>query len=226
VTDTGVGIPADLLHHVFEPFFTTKAVGEGSGLGLAMVHGFVKQSGGHVLIYSEAGHGTTIKIYLPRFIQSDQAAAAPAARSLETPTATRAKEGETIVLVEDNNGVREYARGALEDLGYIVIEATNGEEALAALEDATRVDLLFTDVVLPAMTGRELSDRALQRRPGLRVLFTTGYTRNSIIHNGQLDHDVQLISKPYTQQGLGRKVRQVLESPNLEALEVSGGSIS
>ena len=227
VTDTGVGIPADLLHHVFEPFYTTKAVGEGSGLGLAMVHGFVKQSGGHVLIYSEAGHGTTIKIYLPRFSQSDQAAAAPAARSLETPTATRAKEGETIVLVEDNNGVREYARSALEDLGYIVIEATNGEEALAALEDATRVDLLFTDVVLPGMTGRELSDRALKHRPGLRVLFTTGYTRNSIIHNGQLDHDVQLISKPYTQQSLGRKIRQVLESrPNPDALEVSGGLIS
>ena len=214
VTDSGSGISPDLLGKVFEPFFTTKPVGQGSGLGLAMVHGFVKQSGGHVRIYSEAGQGTIVKVYLPRMTAKDQAAAAAAAAvELNLPAPTGAEAREAILLVEDNDGVREYAASALTELGYTVMAARDGEEALAIVDRTPRIDLLFTDVVLPGnINGRELATRILQRRPGLPVLFTTGYTRNAIIHNGRLDADVQLLGKPYTQQDLARKLRELLDA--------------
>lgn len=211
VTDTGSGIPPNVLQEVFEPFFTTKEVGKGSGLGLSMVHGFVKQSGGHIRIYSELGHGTTVKIYLPRLMGADETAAAPAGVPSPPIGEVRALPGETVLLVEDNDGVREYTRAALEELGYHVLVAADAKHGLRLFDDATRVDLLFTDVVLPGGTsGRELANTIVQRRPGLPVLFTTGYTRNAIIHHGRLDPNVNLLNKPYTQQELGRKVRQLL----------------
>jgi CheY-like chemotaxis protein len=212
VSDTGTGMAVDLLEKVFEPFFTTKPAGEGSGLGLAMVHGFVKQSGGHVRIYSEVGHGTTVKIYLPRLIQPEQTAAAPAARPHRAFPPSRAQPEETVLLVEDNEGVREYAKSTLEEMGYRVLAAADALEALRLLGSASRVDLLFTDVVLPgAISGRELANKILAQNDGLPVLFTTGYTRNAIVHHGRLDANVHLVSKPYTQQDLARKIRELLD---------------
>ena len=212
VTDTGSGIAKDILDRVFEPFFTTKPPGEGSGLGLAMVHGFVKQSGGHVRIYSEEGHGTTVKIYLPRLLQAEEVSAVPAARPIEDTTVPRARQSETILVVEDNGGVRDYAKVVLSELGYRVLEAGDANEALRLLA-ANSVDLLFTDVVLPGpMTGRALADKASKMRPGLPILFTTGYTRNAIVHRGRLDADVHLLNKPFTQQDLVRKIRELLDA--------------
>jgi signal transduction histidine kinase/ActR/RegA family two-component response regulator len=212
VSDTGTGIATDVLQRAFEPFFTTKGVGKGSGLGLAMVHGFVKQSGGHIRIYSEEGHGTAVKIYLPRLMQADEVAAAPAAAPVRlAPGETYARPRETVLLVEDNDGVRAYAKSALEDLGYRVLEASDAAQALRLVEGEPRIDLLFTDVVLPGGTsGRELADEVVRQRPGLPVLFTTGYTRNAIIHHGRLDPNVNLLNKPFTQQDLARKIRQLL----------------
>jgi signal transduction histidine kinase/CheY-like chemotaxis protein len=212
VADTGAGIAPDVLQRVFEPFFTTKRGGQGSGLGLAMVYGFVKQSGGHVRIYSELAHGTTVKIYLPRLLQAQQLETAPAALPHDTSPAPRASAGETVLLVEDNSELREYAKSVLEELGYGVIEARDAEQALKALQDSPRIDLLFTDVVLPGAGGRELSAKALELQSGLPVLFTTGYTRNAIVHQGRLDPGVHLLNKPYTQRDLARKIRAVLDS--------------
>jgi CheY-like chemotaxis protein len=212
VTDTGTGIPKDIIDRVFEPFFTTKPPGEGSGLGLAMVHGFVKQSGGHMRIYSEDGHGTTVKIYLPRLIGAEEITAAPAAKTAAVLTVPHAKPGETILVVEDNEGVLDYAREVLEYLGYNVLVATDANQAIEVLSRARRVDLLFTDVVLPGGTnGRELAHQVRVRFPALPVLYTTGYTRNAIVHQGRLDADVELLNKPYTQQDLARKVRDLLD---------------
>ncbi|HET9572232.1 MAG TPA: ATP-binding protein, partial [Methyloceanibacter sp.] len=213
VTDTGTGIRTEILDRVFDPFFTTKPQSEGSGLGLAMVHGFVKQSGGHIRIYSEEGHGTTVKIYLPRSMGSEKVAAVPAGKPPRPTPTPGARKDETILLVEDNDGVRDYAIEVLEQLGYCVLAASNANEALRLLSDGKHVDLLFTDVVLPgAMTGRVLADQAKDMRPGLRVLYTTGYTRNAIVHQGRLDPDVHLLNKPYTQQSLARKVRDLLDA--------------
>jgi signal transduction histidine kinase len=212
ITDTGTGIPPELLERAFEPFFTTKPAGQGSGLGLAMVHGFVKQSGGHVRIYSEVGHGTTVKLYLPRMLEDEGAASVPAPRPAAPAATPRAAQSETILLVEDNEGVRDFARGALQELGYTVLEAAEGEAALRILKYEPSVSLLFTDVVLPGMSGRELANRAAALRPDLPVLFTTGYTRNAIIHHGRLDPGVQLLSKPFAQHDLARKVREMLDA--------------
>ncbi len=213
VTDTGTGIKSDVLDRVFEPFFTTKPRGEGSGLGLAMVHGFVKQSGGHVRIYSEENHGTTVKIYLPRATGDEKLVAVPTGKRAPAAPTPKAKTGETVLLVEDNEGVRDYASEVLEQLGYRVLAAGNANEALRLLTEEKRVDLLFTDVILHgAITGRVLADQARDRRPGLPVLFTTGYTRNAIVHQGRLDPDVHLLNKPYTQQDLARKVRVLLDA--------------
>ena len=213
VTDTGSGMSPDVLEHAFEPFFTTKARGAGSGLGLAMVHGFVKQSQGHVRIYSEVGQGTTVKVYLPR---STETAAVPAnPPGVDTPITTppRAAANETLLVVEDNADVRDYAVSVLEDLGYRVIEAADAEGALSALESTPPIDLLFTDVVLPgSASGRDLAEKLKERYPGLPVLFTTGYTRNAIVHNGRLDAKVHLLNKPYTQQELARKIRELLDA--------------
>jgi len=212
VSDTGTGIRAEVLDRVFEPFFTTKPQGEGSGLGLAMVHGFVKQSGGHIRIYSEQGHGTTVKIYLPRATGDEKVAAVPAGKPARATPTPGARKDETVLVVEDNDGVREYAIEVLEQLGYRVLAASDAKEALRLLSDGKHVDLLFTDVVLPgAITGRVLADQAKDMRPDLRVLYTTGYTRNAIVHQGRLDPDVHLLNKPYTQQSLARKVRDMLD---------------
>ncbi|HEU0017944.1 MAG TPA: CHASE3 domain-containing protein [Methyloceanibacter sp.] len=212
VTDTGAGIPAEILDQVFDPFFTTKPAGEGSGLGLAMVHGFVKQSGGHVRIYSEVGSGTTVKIYLPRFIGAEEVSAAPAGRPESEQNILRAKPNEMILLVEDNAGVREYARDVLLELGYGVLDAASVQEALRVVAKRPRISLVFTDVVLGDSNGRVLADKIRQIYPGLPVLFTTGYTRNAIVHQGRLDPDVHLLNKPFTQQDLARKLRELLDA--------------
>jgi signal transduction histidine kinase/CheY-like chemotaxis protein len=211
VTDTGAGIPPDVLSQVFEPFFTTRPHGEGSGLGLAMVHGFVKQSGGHVRIYSEVGQGTTVKIYLPR-AQGQEVSAVPLARSVDTTHLPRAAAEEIVLVVEDNEAVRDYASGLLAELGYRVLEASNAAAALLILKSGADVDLLFTDVVMPGASGRELANEALAMRKDLAVLFTTGYTRNAIVHHGRLDADVHLLTKPYTQQQLALKLRELLDA--------------
>ena len=196
VSDTGTGIRTEILDRVFEPFFTTKPQGEGSGLGLAMVHGFVKQSGGHIRIYSEEGHGTTVKIYLPRATGDEKVAAVPAGKPARATPTAGARKDETILVVEDNDGVREYAVEVLEQLGYRVLAASDAKEALRLLSDGKHVDLLFTDIVLPgAITGRVLADQAKDIRPDLRVLYTTGYTRNAIVHQGRLDPDVHLLEQ-------------------------------
>ncbi len=210
VTDTGHGIPASILDHVFEPFFSTKPAGEGSGLGLSMVHGFVKQSGGHVRIYSEEGDGTTVKVYLPRMMGAEERASVPAGKDDASPM-PRAEPHETILLVEDNDGVRDYAKGVLEALGYSVLEAASSEQALRLLARKQSIDLLFTDVVLPGANGRELAVEVRKEYPDLPVLYTTGYTRNAIVHQGRLDADVQLLNKPYTEQDLARKLRDILD---------------
>jgi signal transduction histidine kinase len=212
VTDTGTGIPKEILDRVFEPFFTTKPAGEGSGLGLAMVHGFVKQSGGHMRIYSEEGQGTTVKIYLPRLTNAEEIAAAPVGKVADVSPIPRARKGETILVVEDNEGVRDYAKEVLEELGYRVVEAGDAAQALTLLNKMPRVNLLFTDVVLPGPdNGRALATKAREKYPNLPVLYTTGYTRNAIVHQGRLDADVELLNKPYTQQDLARKVRDLLD---------------
>ena len=208
VTDTGGGIPPDVRARVFEPFFTTKEVGKGTGLGLAHVHGFLKQSGGHVAIYSEMGVGTTVKLYLPRTQLEFQPDRPAVAASEELPRG----DAETIVLVvEDEDRVRDLAVASLRDLGYTVVHASGGEEALRKLANKPAVSLLFTDIVMPGMSGRKLADEALSRHPDLKVLYTTGYTQNDIVHNGVVDADARLLLKPYTMDDLARKVRAVLD---------------
>ncbi len=209
VSDTGSGMDDDTLAHAFEPFFTTKDVGRGTGLGLSMVYGFIRQSGGHVRIYSEIGHGTTVKIYLPRYLGSEGV-------TDTAPTTEIAPQGsvhETILVCEDNDDVRAYTVEVLRELGYRVIEASDGLSALAALDaEPARIDLLFTDVVLPrGMTGAVLAAEARAKRPDLRVLFTTGYARNAIVHHGRLDPGVQLLPKPFTYTDLAAKVRDMLD---------------
>jgi CheY-like chemotaxis protein len=207
VSDTGIGMDKATLSRVFEPFFTTKEPGKGTGLGLSMVYGFVKQSGGHVKIYSEPGIGTTVKIYLPRLLGG--------AEEDEPVSATIVPEGsreETILVVEDDDDVRAYSVEILRELGYRVVEAHDGPSALRLLERQTRVDLLFSDVILPGgMDGAEMARQALARQPELKVLFTTGYARDAIVHQGRLDRGVQLITKPFTYADLAQKVRDVLD---------------
>jgi signal transduction histidine kinase len=213
VADTGTGIAPEILDRVFEPFFTTRPAEVGSGLGLAMVHGFVKQSGGHVRIYSEPGHGSTVKMYFPRLEEGRQVAATPAAATASASLVERAGDAETILVVEDNDDVREYARSVLTELGYTVREVSNAREALSIIESGEPIDLLFTDVVLPGgISGRELRDEVARIRPNLPVVFTTGYTPNAIVHHGRLDAGVNLISKPYTRRDLAAKLSQVLRS--------------
>jgi len=207
VSDTGAGMDAVTLERVFEPFFTTKEVGKGTGLGLSQVYGFVRQTGGHIQIYSELGEGTTVKIYLPRF---EGTAGTEEAR--ESHPGKLHGGDETVLLVEDHDDLRAYSAGVLRELGYTVIEAGTGAEALALFGEHDEIDVLFTDVVLPdGMDGRRLADEAARRRPGLKVLFTTGYTRNAIVHNGRLDAGVNLISKPFTYVDLAVKIRRVLD---------------
>ncbi len=207
VSDTGSGMSKEVLGRVFEPFFTTKEVGRGTGLGLSMVYGFVKQSGGHVTIDSEEGAGTTVRLYFPRHAGAE--AAPEGAR--QVATASPPSRGEVVLLVEDNEGVRNYSAMILSELGYGVIEAAEAEEALSILKSGQPIDLLFTDVVLPGQSGRVLADAATSLRPGLKVLFTTGYARDAIVHHGRLDAGVQLIAKPFTFEHLAVRVREVLD---------------
>jgi CheY-like chemotaxis protein len=208
VTDTGTGMDQKTLSHVFEPFFTTKAEGKGTGLGLSQVYGFVKQSHGHVKIYSEVGQGTTVKIYLPRLIGS------PAADEIgDLKFIPEATGGEIILVVEDDTDVRMYSVSALRSLGYRVLEAPDGPAALVILE-SQQIDLIFTDVMLPkGMSGAEVVNRAREMQPKIKALFTTGYARNAIVHQGRLDRGVQLITKPFGYEALASKVRDVLDLP-------------
>ena len=204
VTDSGHGIPADILEHVFEPFFTTTDVDKGSGLGLSMVYGFVKQSNGHIKIYSEAGHGTTVRIYLPQAIGAVSAAEVASIPAIEGGR-------ETILVVEDDHLVRTFVMGQIRSLGYTALAAVNAAEALAVIDSPQPIDLLFTDMIMPgAMNGRQLADAALQRRAALKVLFTSGYSQEAIIHHGHLDAGVLLLAKPYRKPELARMLRAAL----------------
>ena len=205
VSDTGKGISANLLDKVFDPFFTTKDVGKGSGLGLSMVYGFVKQSNGHIKIYSEEGHGTTVKLYLP------QATAVADTPATETGASGDQRGDESILIVEDDALVREYVVTQISRFGYRTLAASNAAEALAIINGDERIDLLFTDVIIPGgMNGRQLATEALKRRPGLKVLYTSGYTENAIVHHGRLDAGVLLLAKPYLSSDLARMIRTAL----------------
>jgi signal transduction histidine kinase/CheY-like chemotaxis protein len=205
VTDSGHGIPADILNNVFEPFFTTKDVDKGSGLGLSMVYGFVKQSNGHIKIYSEEGHGTTVRIYLPQVIGG-------IIQPVEEVNASGVEGGhETVLVVEDDSLVRTFVVGQINSLGYATLSAINAAEALLVIESAQHIDLLFTDMIMPgAMNGRQLADAALQRRASLKILFTSGYSNEAIIHHGHLDAGVLLLAKPYRKSDLARMLRAAL----------------
>ncbi|WP_398491771.1 ATP-binding protein [Variovorax sp.] len=208
VTDTGMGMSEEVIAKAFDPFFTTKGVGKGTGLGLSQVYGFVKQTGGHVKIYSEVGHGTTVKVYLPRFAGAGE----------DGPDAERADEvplgemQEVVLVVEDEPAVRQFSVDALTELGYRVLEADGAAAALRQLEAHPEIALLFTDVVMPEVNGAKLAEEVRRRWPAVKILFTTGYTRNAVVHNGVLDAGVELIGKPFTLEALAVKVREVLES--------------
>ncbi len=213
VSDNGSGMAPDIQAKAFDPFFTTKRVGKGTGLGLSQVYGFVKQSSGHVKIYSELGHGTTVKLYLPRLTDAAMSTAGEAAAAEEQAAAVRRGESkELVLLVEDEPAVRQFVADALADIGYRVLEADGAAAALAQLEAHADIALLFTDVVMPEVNGARLAEEARRRRPGLKVLFMTGYTRNAVVHNGVLDSGGELIGKPFTIEELAVKVRSVLDA--------------
>ncbi|MBR1299162.1 CHASE3 domain-containing protein [Bradyrhizobium sp. AUGA SZCCT0042] len=204
VSDSGTGMSKEIQDKVFEPFFTTKEVGKGTGLGMSMVYGFVKQSGGHIRIYSEEGHGTTIKLYLP-----PARSQAPAAVVAAAPLVGGA---ETILVVEDDDLVRNFVTTQLQTLGYQTLDTSDGPSALQAVKNGLPFDLLFTDVILPnGMSGRQLADEVVKHRPGIRVLYTSGYTDNAIVHQGRLDPGVLLLSKPYRKSQLAKMIRQALD---------------
>ena len=208
VSDTGTGMSPDVMAKAFDPFFTTKSVGKGTGLGLSQVFGFARQSGGHIRVYSEVGHGTTFKLYLPRFWGD------------ETPTTVRSapatlrqgKPSDIVLVVEDEERVRNNSVEALRELGYTVLHAASGAEALAIIEAGQDVTLLFTDVVMPGMTGRQLADRAAPLLPKMKIVFTTGYTRNAVVHNGILDPGTNFLPKPFGIDQLAAKIAEVLDA--------------
>jgi two-component system NtrC family sensor kinase len=205
VTDSGSGMAKEVIERAFEPFFTTKQSGQGTGLGLSQVYGFVKQSGGHVKIYSEAGEGTTVRIYLPRFF----GLASPVEDAVAAPA--RGRAGECVLVVEDDADVRTYVVETLVSLGYDVLEAGGAEGALRLIDERQDVHLLLTDVVMPGMNGRKLAEEARLRRPKLKILYMTGYSRNAIMHQGRLDVGVDLVQKPVTSEQLARSVRKALD---------------
>jgi CheY-like chemotaxis protein len=211
VTDTGCGMTPDVIDHVFEPFFTTKPEGQGTGLGLSMVYGFVRQSGGHIKIYSEPGHGTTIRIYLPRAHGEEDIA-------MEVDAGPVTGGTETVLVVEDDEEVRGTVCDLLTDLGYRVLKARDAHNALAIVDSGVAIDLLFTDVVMPGpLRSPELARHARARLPDIAVLFTSGYTDNAIVHGGRLDQGIELLSKPYTREALARKIRHVLRNQRQRA---------
>jgi PAS domain S-box-containing protein len=207
VADTGAGMTPDVIAKAFDPFFTTKGVGKGTGLGLSQVYGFVRQSGGHVKIYSEIGVGTSLKIYLPRHY-GEAGAIEPLKRVVGIH---RGLSSEVILVVEDDERVRALSVETLKELGYSVVEASSPLQALRLLDEDQQVTLLFTDVVMPDMSGRQLADRMREKRPKLKVLYTTGYTRNAIVHNGMLDPGTNLLTKPFNLDELAAKVRKILD---------------
>jgi CheY-like chemotaxis protein len=208
VSDTGTGISDDARAHIFEPFFTTKEPGKGTGLGLATCYGIATQYGGHIGVYSEAGVGTTMKLYLP-CVAEPATAVRPRA-----PQANLERGTETILLVEDEAQVRAIVARMLAAQGYTVMQAANGEAALELLASATApIDLLLTDLIMPRMGGRELAERVRALRPQLKVLFTSGYTEDAIVQNRLLDHDIVLLHKPFTRASLAAKVRETLDAP-------------
>ncbi len=207
VSDTGTGMGPDVIERAFDPFYTTKGIGRGTGLGLSQVFGFVKQSGGHVKIYSEIGQGTTVKLYLPRQVGEPALAGGASKSDGRLPPG---RPDITILVVEDEENVRHMSVDALRELGYTVVQAASGNQAMEQLVLQPRIDLLFTDIVMPDMTGRQLAEKAAAARAGLKILYTTGYTRNAVVHNGILDHGVAFLPKPFTLDQLARKVDDVL----------------
>ena len=206
VADTGAGMSRQVIERAFEPFFTTKIAGQGTGLGLSQVFGFVKQSGGHVKIYSELDQGTTIKIYLPRLFAELRE------KIVEEDEVIGAVLGECILVVEDDPEVRDYIVEILRGLNYRVYEAPEAETALGVIErKRVRIDLLLTDVVLPGMNGRYLADEVKARAPDVKVLFMTGYSRDAIVHHGRLDPGVEMIQKPFTEAALASRIRDLLD---------------
>jgi signal transduction histidine kinase/ActR/RegA family two-component response regulator len=209
VTDSGTGISQDVIDMVFEPFFTTKPTGQGTGLGLSMVYGFMQQTGGHARIESEAGIGTTVRLFFPR---SEAVAEQPAGKFVDLAIEPMGN-GETILVCEDDDGVRQFSVQTLRDFGYRVVEARDMTEALQRLDENPGIAALFTDVVLPgAGNGRMLADEARRRRPDLRVLFTTGYTRDAIVRDGRLEEGVELLTKPFSSTDLGRRINALFSA--------------
>jgi len=207
VSDTGCGMSDDVKSKLFEPFFTTKPVGQGTGLGLAMIHGLVKQHGGSITVHSEIGQGTTIKLYFPA---SDNGAAAKADEAAMAQTAT---EAETILLVEDDHAVRRLGRQVLIRLGYHVLESATADEAeRTAVTYPGAIELLFTDIVLPDDNGRRLANRIRRARPGIKVLLTSGYSQNVIEEHGVLDRGINFLEKPYAISDLSHKLREILDA--------------
>ncbi|MDB5876184.1 MAG: Histidine kinase, partial [Ramlibacter sp.] len=222
VTDTGSGMPQDVIAKAFDPFFTTKEVGKGTGLGLSQVYGFVKQSAGHVKIYSEVGQGTTVKIYLPRFIGGG-----PEDADLQdAEDVPLGEQHEVVLVVEDEAAVRQFSADAVRELGYRVLEADGGVAALRLLDAHPEIAVLFTDVVMPEVNGAKLADEVRRRRPDIKVLFTTGYTRNAVVHNGVLDPGVQMIGKPFTIDELASNLREVLDTPTNDERPGRGKTIA
>jgi CheY-like chemotaxis protein len=205
VSDSGTGIPEQIRDRVFDPFFSTKDVGKGTGLGLSMVYGFVKQSGGHIKLYSEVGHGTTFRLYLPQAeLTLDDGEVTPMMSEIEGGH-------ETVLVVEDDPLVRAYVNTQLQSLGYKTLSAGNGVEALAIADSGAAFDLLFTDVIMPGrLNGRQLAGEIALRHPSLKVLFTSGYTENAVVHHGRLDSGVLLLAKPYRKVDLARMLRVAL----------------
>jgi signal transduction histidine kinase/ActR/RegA family two-component response regulator len=218
VTDTGGGMSAETMERAFDPFFTTKKAGEGTGLGLSQVHGFIKQSRGHIALYSEPGVGTTVKLYLPRDLTGKPEPQAQAEHAVR-----RDNSGFTVLVVEDNPGVRGFVVSAARELGYRVVEADSAVVALERVRETPDLSVLLTDLVMPAMNGRQLADSVLALRPGLPVVFMTGYTRNAIVHNGTLDGGVRLLTKPFTVADLERELAQACRRP---IVDDSAGSVN